>query len=217
MVSGVPVTVRRSRNNKHLRLSVRGSRVTLSAPKRTPKSVIRGFAQSKSSWIRKHYVAQRPIEHGDYLGVINVQFDTASPTHFSWQEDKLILIESARHKKKPLHEIIESAMRERTLERADAYLPSLVKLMDVDFSKLRIARTVSRWGSCSTSGTLSLSLYAAKLPDELFKYLLIHELSHIRHPNHSPEFWNFVARWEPSYRELRKNLSTYTLDINPTR
>lgn len=69
----------------------------------------------------------------------------------------------------------------------------------------RLQRT--RWGSCSSSGTISLNGNLIFLRPELVRYLLVHELAHLTHMNHSSRFWARVARYEPRWRSLDQELS----------
>ncbi|MCH8302959.1 MAG: M48 family metallopeptidase, partial [Proteobacteria bacterium] len=63
------------------------------------------------------------------------------------------------------------------------------------------------WGSRSCSGTISLNLCLLFLAPELLRYLLIHELCHGRHMNHSKRFWKRVACFEPEYRSRDRALT----------
>lgn len=61
----------------------------------------------------------------------------------------------------------------------------------------------SRWGSCAPqSGRVMFSLYLAAQPKEFTDYVIVHELSHIFHPDHSPSFWALVAKYCPSYQAI---------------
>ncbi len=65
----------------------------------------------------------------------------------------------------------------------------------------------SRWGSCNyRTGHLSFNLFLVNFPAECLEYVIIHELSHLVHPNHSAEFWNHVEHYCPDWRSLRKVL-----------
>ena len=64
----------------------------------------------------------------------------------------------------------------------------------------------SRWGSCSSKGTLSLNRNLLFLEPAVVRYLLVHELAHTVHMDHSPEFWALVGRLEPDYRALDQKL-----------
>ena len=69
---------------------------------------------------------------------------------------------------------------------------------------IRCQRT--RWGSCSTRGTVSLNCSLLFLREDVVRYLFVHELAHTRHMNHSPDFWRCVETLEPDYRRLDAEL-----------
>lgn len=74
------------------------------------------------------------------------------------------------------------------------------------FQRLQIRRQRTRWGSCSASGTISLNVCVLFQEPAVMRYLLVHELSHTRHMNHSRRFWALVESLEPEYRRLDREL-----------
>jgi len=104
-------------------------------------------------------------------------------------------------------------------KRAAAYLPYRLNYLaslhgfDCTIGKLGLRKT--RWGSCTSNKTISLNIglmqFTSK-PDEhhpLIDYVIIHELCHTRHMNHSREFWAEVGKYDPYYREHRKTLKQH--------
>lgn len=71
-------------------------------------------------------------------------------------------------------------------------LQELAKATGLSYKRVRIGNTTSRWGSYSSSGTLSLSASLMLLPEHLINFVILHELSHIAHPNHSAAFHALV-------------------------
>ncbi len=74
------------------------------------------------------------------------------------------------------------------------------------FARTRIATQKTRWGSCSSRGTISLNARMLLLPAHLVDYLLIHELSHTRHMHHGAAFWALVEAHCPAYRAAEREL-----------
>ena len=81
-----------------------------------------------------------------------------------------------------------------------------VKLRAANFS---VRSYKSRWGCCDKKGAITLNCLVIMLPLYLQRYVIIHELCHTVHFNHSTKFWNLVAKLEPNYKLCRKNLKNF--------
>ncbi len=90
-------------------------------------------------------------------------------------------------------------------ERVDRFAPRL----GVSPGRLSIRNQKTRWGSCSRRGALSFHYKIALVPRPLADYLVVHELAHLKHFDHSPRFWAAVASLIPDYRRLRRLLTRY--------
>jgi predicted metal-dependent hydrolase len=80
------------------------------------------------------------------------------------------------------------------------------------YNNVTIRNTTSRWGSCSEHKNLNFSYKLLFLPEHLRDYVVVHELCHLTHLNHSPAFWALVAQVLPNYNTLRKELREWRLD-----
>jgi len=102
------------------------------------------------------------------------------------------------------------ALRQWTLGKAKQHLvPWLnteAERRDFKFEKAAVRCQKTRWGSCSTRGTISLNAKLLFLPRELTSYVLLHELCHTVHPDHSAGFWKLLRAHEPRADDLRRAL-----------
>lgn len=85
---------------------------------------------------------------------------------------------------------------------------ALSKELGIPVQRVSIRCQKTRWGSYSSKGTVSLNAQLLFLPRPLVSYVLIHELCHAVHLNHSPQFWRLVRQWEPAAGRLRSELKT---------
>jgi len=76
----------------------------------------------------------------------------------------------------------------------------------LSYKKVFIRNTRTRWGTCSALGNLSFNYRIVKLPQELIDYVVVHELCHLAHLNHSKDFWKKVSEVMPDWRARRKVL-----------
>jgi len=94
----------------------------------------------------------------------------------------------------------------KAYEVLEPLLAQASREMGTDYKRLSIRRQRTRWGSCSARGTISLNCTALFQRPQVARYLLIHELAHTRHMNHSAKFWNCVARYCEDYKRLDREL-----------
>ena len=85
-------------------------------------------------------------------------------------------------------------------------LDTLAALTQCSFKKMHVRGQRTCWGSHSSTGTISINYCLLFLHPPLLRYLMIHELSHALHMNHSRRFWQQVSRFEPDYKRLDKSL-----------
>lgn len=80
----------------------------------------------------------------------------------------------------------------------------------IPYPDLKIRKMTTRWGVCNTkTKTITLNLELMKREEKYLDYVIIHELSHLIHANHSPKFWNLVEENYPNYKEIKKQMKDF--------
>ena len=105
-----------------------------------------------------------------------------------------------------LRRLLSNWLVDRAQRRLEAPLRALAAQMALAPGRLQVRCQRSRWGSCSRRSTISLNVCLLFQRPEVLRYLMIHELSHLRHMNHSARFWAEVARYEPDWSALDREL-----------
>ncbi len=122
-----------------------------------------------------------------------------------WIQQKL---ESAHNS--PIPELRTNSAEHFAAHQAEAQelVARLTKMwgerMGSDYGEVTVRRMKSRWGSCSPAKNLSFNYKIVFLPRKIQQYVVVHELCHLRVPDHSQKFWGLVARTLPDYEDLNK-------------
>ncbi|MCP4476443.1 MAG: M48 family metallopeptidase [Gammaproteobacteria bacterium] len=90
-----------------------------------------------------------------------------------------------------------------------AQLAQLSQITQLTYQSVTFRSQKTRWGSCNHEGTISLNTQLIFLPLDIVDYVLIHELAHTQHPNHSTDFWSLVAKHQPDYLLRKKRLRVH--------
>ena len=99
---------------------------------------------------------------------------------------------------------LEKRCRALAAERIPQRIAFFQTVLPCRYERLSIRGQKTRWGSCSSRGTLSFNWKLMLAPPEILDYVIVHELCHLTHMNHSPAFWALVASVLPDYRERRR-------------
>jgi len=152
------------------------------------------FIHSKSGWIQKHINA--------------IKNKKIASDEFFYLGKKYTIV--------TFHEIMGQKIEnldEFYRKKAKNLIPKIVEEYSAEMqlfpSSLKFRKNKSRWGSCSFKNSINLNIYMMKLPYEAIEYIVIHELAHIKHKNHSRQFWYMVEQYNPDYKNVEKLLKQY--------
>jgi predicted metal-dependent hydrolase len=221
----------KSSRAKNISISVRpfqGIKVTL--PFYVSFSRAEKFILQKESWLRKNMGKIRAAESNHTIFDENTDFRTAEHTLHIEQAGvdktivkitgKQIMVQyprSADIKSKEIQDMIRWGIEAAWRKEAKKYLPErlggLARAHGFSYNRIFIKNNKTRWGSCSSKNNINLSLHMMRLPQHLIDYVVLHELTHTIHRNHSKKFWKQLDKTTGDAKLLDKELSQYRLDI----
>jgi predicted metal-dependent hydrolase len=133
-------------------------------------------------------------------------------------EDEGVLVVTPRARDgADLRPVVSAWMLARARRVLPARLLELAARFDLTVTHVCVRNQRARWGSCATGGRVSLNWRLVQTPDAVRDYVLIHELMHLRQPNHSARFWALVARACPGYEASRRWLREHEASLLDAR
>ena len=188
-------------------------------PKRFPRNQVPGLVAKHATWARRQLARQSKLRQSIRLPqYLSLAFDNSytpviyqgdSPQLnfelFEEQNTDQIVVRATGHQECVRE--LRSWIRHRARELFPALLTQISSTTGLGFNKMSVRSQKTRWGSCSRRGNISLNDQLLFLPAMTVEYLMIHELCHTRHLNHSKAFWTLVESHCPDFRAHEKLLS----------
>lgn len=215
--------VRSARRKKTLTITIDpGNGVRVLVPARTPYAEIESMVRKRAGWILRKLAEERsgpqpkPLETGDtlhYLGSevrLLVQFTSDEALAVSLDSGVLTVACPVRLPDNDRTAAIRWALlgwyRERASELLRKSVESWQPRVGVSAARISIGDQKTRWGSCSSKGSLRFNLRLAMAPQALIDYVAVHELCHLLEANHSASFWQHVRQFMPDFEDRRRRL-----------
>ncbi|GAB7012624.1 M48 family metallopeptidase [Halolamina salina] len=157
---------------------------------------MRGFEKYREQ------VPERQFEEGEsfpYLGEEHEVVVEQRPSS-SVGDDTLRL---AKHhvEDTSIERALETLYRRNARQRFERRADHFAKEMGVEYEKIEVRNQRTKWGSCSSNGTLGLNWRLMMAPPEIVDYVVVHEIAHLREANHGSDFWSLVAEHDPEYED----------------
>lgn len=217
--------LRISSKAKHARITIKPSRqIEVVLPLGMPKREADKLVQQQQNWIQRTLARmqrQAPMKSNNVAPVcielpaicekVQVVYAAMQKKPFIWNQKMSQL--SVCNDKESVPELLRCWLKEYGKEYLPALLNDVASEMHVDYRAVSIRLQKTRWGSCSVQGNISLNAKLLLLPPQVVRYVLVHELSHLEHMNHSAVFWQYVAQFEPDYRSRRRELRQLSMTL----
>jgi len=221
----------RSAKRKTLSIIIRAnSDIDVLVPTRTPVAYVEQFVGSKSAWIKKklHFNSEIrpsvkpksfiPGEPFQFMGKeVNLEIQTGRRA-VAMIEDKLIVtlpaVTAVENKTVLIRRVIEKWYSQQAEVHLQLRTEQLAELMGKKPTHVGVKGYRSRWGSCHIDGRIYFNWRLIMAPEWVIDYVIMHELCHLIHHNHSKAYWQLVEDLMPDYRSAKTWLKIHGASLN---
>ncbi|MEA2056796.1 MAG: SprT family zinc-dependent metalloprotease [Patescibacteria group bacterium] len=210
---------RRSNRAKNISLTINSLlQVVITSPRYCPKTKIEQFINSQKSWIKQRIKQLKSIrnniETADHIKIFGQDYKkikkyfTDKTIGITIQDQQIIFnylpqqLANSDFIKKEKILFLKKTSRHYLNNR----IANLAKIMSLPYHSIKIRNQKTRWGSCSNKNNINLNWRLVHYSTSIIDYVLIHELAHLKHHNHSKKFWKLVAQYDPNYKIHQKYL-----------
>jgi len=189
--------------------------IEVRAPRYIPGFMINAFIKSKSDWIKerqahvaKHFVAPKKFENGEKFTYLGNEYSLKLGNYLDIQikGDSLLFPLALVFRGK---ESVEKWYIKQAKEIIKSHVDTFSKEMELPYKSISFSDTKSKWGSCTHDNRLQFNWRLIMAPLIVVRYVIIHELVHTIHKNHSASFWRKVSEVNPSYKQQIKWLKAH--------
>lgn len=195
--------------------------VTVRAPLRASERIILKLVEEHARWVEKKQAEIRaavPIQPKQYVpGESFLYLGQAYPLEIVKDQNRKLVLEDgfklADSMQANAEMVFQDWYRRQARRVIGARVAFFAERHQFQYKKIRISSARTRWGSCTSKGTLSFSWRLILTPLDVIDYVVIHELAHTVHHSHSKRFWKLVEKLMPDYKEQRKRLKHYVQQV----
>jgi hypothetical protein len=217
---GFEFAIVRSPRRRSISIEIRKAQVVLRAPMGVAQSVLMSFLQQKAAWIRAKISEQqqtlaitpepRSYEQGSQIPfmdeTLTIVLGRGPRAAIARIDQHLHLILSPRSRLSDdaqIRQLLSRWYQQQALNILTRKTADLTRAMGLVCTQVSIKATRSKWGHCTSRGAIQYNWQILLAPEAIVDYLVAHEVSHLRHHNHSADFWALVASVCPTFKADR--------------
>ncbi len=201
-----PIRIRVDGRAKRISIKVEriGGLVTLTAPTRAALPEARRFLSTRTLWIAEKRAKIEPFTPFADGAAVPVLGRERLIRHAPRAIDPVVLSPDSLTvggAASALPGVVRAFFKTEAKRRLTTATSAHAARIDADIMGLTVRDTKTRWGSCAATGRLSFSWRLVMAPEHVLDYVAAHEVAHLRHMHHGPEFWALVARLDPAWEK----------------
>ena len=207
---------------KNTYIQVTSDGVVVKTNKTTSMRELNAFVIKKSAWIMKHLenLKAKKVEEAlvtgsrlYYLGksyyVEIVEDETVKNTVLTFSDSKFLLKAQKGVSQEELAWVVNNFYKEKAIEKITPLVEEWSDEMNLTPTHVGYRKAKTRWGSCSGRDRISFNYYLMKMSSSCIEYVVVHELAHIKHKNHSADFWGLVKKYLGDYKVIEDKIREF--------
>ena len=199
------IFLRQNSNSRRitLRISALDGKITITGPNYIGFKEFKEFAESKKSWLKSKRKCFEPtifVSEGTKIPIVGIDTKVSISDVREPKKVGSILFVS---EKKPVSTQVKKYLKEICRIHLDYMCKEFAERLGSKFHKITLRDTRSRWGSCSNDANLMFSWRLIMAPENILAYVAAHEVAHLKHMDHSKDFWETVEYLFGPYKKER--------------
>ena len=224
-----PYEVIRTNRKKSASIKIEEGKVKVIIPKTLSQKRLEQLVKEKTPWVRKklrEYAEYQPVKPKEYVSGecftylgrnYRLKLVSGDSEQVKLKQGQFVLGVNKDLSSDKLAGLVRDSLlewyfthaKERLIEKTQRY----AKIIGIEPTSVMVKSYRSRWGSCSSKGEISYNWKIIIAPHHIVDYVVVHELCHLKHHDHSPAFWKSVEQVIPDYRECREWLKVNGLKL----
>ena len=199
------IFLRKNSNSRRitLRISALDGKTTITGPSYLDFKEFKKFAESKKSWLKSKRKCFEPpifVSEGTKIPIVGIDTKVSiSDVREPKKVDSILFV----NEEKPVSTQVKKYLKEICRIHLDYMCKEFAERLGSKFHKITLRDTRSRWGSCSNDAKLMFSWRLVMAPEDVLAYVAAHEVAHLKHMNHSKDFWETVEYLFGPYKKER--------------
>lgn len=215
---------------KNIYLQIKNGKVIVKVPYYVTNKQIEEIVYKKSNWIQKSLEKYnqknnelKKYQEGEIykiLGkeyILKINYEETNQIKVDITDCNIIINLPFTYKMEPnlsnkIEKIINKMYMQIIQKQLDYTMKKVTNMVGLAPKKYRVRDMKSVWGSCSSTKNISIALKLIEYSPKAFEYVVLHEVCHLKHMNHSKQFWQMVEGYMPDYKKYKKELNSSKYD-----
>lgn len=229
IINNIEYEINKSKR-KNIYLQIKNGKVIVKVPYYVTNKQIEEIVYKKSNWIQKSLEKYnkknnelKKYQEGEIykiLGeeyILKINYEETNQIKVDITDCNIIINLPFTYKMEPnlsnkIEKIINKMYMQIIQKQLDYTMKKVTNMVGLAPKKYRVRDMKSAWGSCSSTKNISIALKLIEYSPKAFEYVVLHEVCHLKHMNHSKQFWQMVEGYMPDYKKYKKELNSSKYD-----